>query len=261
MEMDTITTAWHKFVGTNERGTPPMPRNKVLADLAYLVTTEDVDSFVVCEFKWDYYWEAAEDLLSEDWKSSPPMKRGKRFPVVSAQAVFWRKDIYRKIRTRLSLAHLGVAGISETRFIRSVLLADVVTDLRHWELITHFVVGGDEEGDGEKRKKMLRKNIRRLDRHIAARKRSGQPIIGQLDANIHKGTWAYDELMEVFRKHDARVVGVHGVEYLFVIDGRTTKVEVKRDFDIKPKRNNGPLETDHEARGLIFRLVKKVRSK
>jgi len=218
------------------------------------------DSAVVCEFKWDYYWGRAKAILGaeREWEANPSYNRGKARPVASAQASFWRNDIFDKRRGKTALCHIGHAGISEMRLIRGTLLNHIDSGIKHWEVVTHFVVGGDEDGDGPKRKRILRANIRRFVRFLKRLKRTGHAIIGQLDANIHKGTWAYREFMKRMKEVDARFYGELGVEYLFVIDGKDVDVKVGKPIVILPKWRGGVLETDHEARGFQYRLVQRA---
>lgn len=267
--MTEIATPWLTFAGSNERGTPPMPGKSVRHDLKVL--RDQTDSFALCEFKWDYYWEQAKAEFRHGerdhngkrsvgvWGSSPSMDRGIVAPVFSAQPNFWDRGIFRRVKSKRALLHVGMAGISETRLIRASLLQHIATGLDHWEAVTHFVVGGDAATDSKRRKRILRKNIRRFAKFIGKLVKSGKAIIAQLDANIHKGTWAYTEFMKALAPYKPKFHGELGIEYLFTIDGRDTKIEVRRDFAIKPERYGGELKTDHEARAIVYRLVKKIR--
>jgi hypothetical protein len=248
-----MQTKWFRFLGMNIKGTPSMRREKVEHDLN--VARGRCDVLVTQEFKWRWYFRAAKAVLGRvrpRWASSPGYGHGTLRPVAGAQSVKWKTNRFKRLRTRRALLHKGVARVSESRSLRAVLLKDRETNLRAWFGTTHFVVGGDEATDSPLRKRMLRENIEALDKFIGELKANGQPILFQLDANIKPGTWAYDEFMAVMREHDATLHGHHGVEYLFTIDGKNVKVEVKRDW-IVPRTK---LETDHEGRGITARLVK-----
>lgn len=256
-------TPWLTFVGANIRGTPPMRGRLVNEDIRTL--RGEAESMVLCEFKWDWYWEQAQAVVGHKrkigdprWKSTPNMRQGYLAPVLSAQPNFWDTEVFRKTKAKRALCHMGMAGISEMRMIRGALLNHLETSLEHWEVVAHFVVGGDMLSDGEKRKKTLRKNIRRFARFIGKLVKTGKAIIGQLDANIHPGTWAYTAFMKALAPYKPKFHGEMGVEYLFTIDGKTTEIEVRRDYVIRPKRHHGPLNTDHEARAIVYRLRETV---
>jgi hypothetical protein len=249
-----MQTKWFRFLGMNIKGTPSMRRARVEHDLN--VARKNASVLVTQEFKWRWYFRAAKAVLgraTHRWASSPGYGHGTLRPVAGAQSVKWKTKRWRRLRTRRALLHKGVARVSESRSLRAVLLQDRETRLRAWFGTTHFVVGGDEAGDSPLRKRMLRENIEALDKFIEDLKANGNPIFFQLDANIHPGTWAYDEFMAVMRKHKATIHGAHGVEFLFTIDGEDTKVEVRRDWIIPRDQ----LETDHEGRGVTARLVKR----
>lgn len=251
-------TPWLQFAGTNERGTPPMRKERVKADMDHLMKA--FDSVVVCEFKWDYYWDALEDLFNRQgnrWASFPGVKQGKRMPVASAQPNLWNGAVFSRDKSKRALCHLGHAGISESRWFRASLLNHKASLLKHWELVGHFVVGGDQDGDGPKRKKILRNNIRRFVRFIRKLKKTGHAIIGQLDANIHKGGWAFPLWVREMKKVGAEFHGEMGIEYLFTIDSHSrTKIKVRKAFRVNPKKAGGPLWTDHETRAIEYMLVK-----
>lgn len=251
----SLQTEWLRFGGMNIKGTPRMSVPRVSSDLRWLAET--YDSAVVCEFKWDYYWGRAKYILGMDreWEANPSYNRGKAAPVVSGQANFWKNDVFNKKRAKRALCHLGHAGISELRFIRGTLLDHIDTGLKHWEVVAHFVVGGDADGDSPTRKKILRNNIRRFVRFLRKLKKGGHAILGQLDANIHRGTWAFDLFMTEMRKIGADFIGELGVEYLFKIDGERVKVQTGKPVSLLPKHRGGVLETDHESRGMQYRLV------
>jgi hypothetical protein len=257
--MTENSTPWLQFAGTNERGNPPMRKEAVKADMEHLM--KHFDSLVVQEFRWDYYWDALGELFNKPgnrWASYPGVKRGKRTPVSSGQPNLWNGAIFTREKSKVTLSHLGRAGISESRWFRASLLSHKASLLKHWEVGGHFVVGGDQDGDGPKRKKMLRKNIRRFVRFLRKLKKTGHAIIGQLDANIRKGGWAYRLWISEMMKVGARFHGELGIEYLFTIPGTDgTEIKVRNTFRILPKRHGGPLFTDHETRGIEYMLVKK----
>lgn len=164
----------------------------------------------------------------------------------------WDNEVWRKVDKRVHLLHDGVARVSEDRFIRAVLLEHRKTKLRCWFLTTHFVVGGDERGDSPLRKKIMAVDLRRLDALVQDLRETGYPIIGQADLNIHVGSWAYHDLMEIREEHGMKFHGTHGVEFLFTVDGERTKVEVLNDWIVPTTR----LRTDHEGRGITYKLAK-----
>ena len=249
-----MRTDWFRFLGMNIKGTPSMRRAAVEADLN--VARQKADVLVTQEFKWNWYYSAAKAVLGRGetrWASSPNFNAGFLAPVFGAQSVKWKRDRFKRVRTRRALLHAGVAKVSESRWLRAALLEDRETGLKAWFGSTHFVVGGDEASDSPLRKRMLADNIEALDKFIAKLKRGGHAIFFQLDANIHPGTWAYTEFMRVMRKHGATIHGKHGVEFLFTIDGESVEVEVKRDWIVPTT----VLNTDHEGRGVTARLVKK----
>lgn len=256
MTQTNLQTEWLTFGGMNIKGTPRMSVPRVSSDLQWLADT--YNSAVVSEFKWDYYWGRARTILGHDreWESNPSFDRGKAAPVVSAQANFWENDIFNKKRAKRALCHIGRGGISETRFIRGTLLDHIDTGLKHWEVVAHFVPGGDEATDEPLRKKILRNNIRRFVRFVQKLVKGGHAILGQLDANIHRGTWAFTEFVTRMEAIGAEFIGELGVEYLFKIDGERVKVETGKPVSLLPKSRGGVLETDHESRGMHYRLVK-----
>lgn len=248
------------FQGMNIRGNPKMRTASVVNDLEILES--ESDSAVVCEFRWADYWRAAKRLFGNEagdrFGAYPGFKVGERFPVASGQASFWRTSVFEKEKGRATLCHLGHAGISEMRMIRGTLLNHLRTGLKHWEVVAHFVVGGDGDGDGPIRKKILRNNIRRFVRFLKKLKRTGHAILGQLDANIHQGTWAFREFMSKMKNLGATFHGELGIEYLFSIDGEKSSVNPVKSFVTLPEHKGGVLKTDHEARGLTYRLYRKA---
>jgi hypothetical protein len=246
-------TEWLTFIGSNERANPSMPLRHLTDDLELL--TGRADSMVVQEFKLRGYWRTATRMMRGSWGASPAFAHGVARPVAGGQPVFWRRDVFKKVRALSWVLHEGFAGISEWRAFRRSLLEHRDTELRVWHLNSHHVVGADEAGDGPLRKEILYTlDLPKLDRALAAAVRSGWPAIGEIDANIHQGSAAYDELMAIFDKHGAHVVGEHGIEYLFVVDGRKAQVVVGSHSVVKPRHRGGQLWTDHEARVLRYKL-------
>ena len=246
-------TRWFRFLGMNIKGTPSMRQSKVEHDLDIAKAKADV--LVVQEFRWPWYFSAAKKVMSSAeiaWGTSPGVNHGYVRPVAGAQGVMWLRERFKRLRTRHALAHAGVAGVSESRFLRACLLRDRETGIKGWFGTTHFVVGGDEFTDSNRRKAIMAGDLIALDKFLTGLKRGGHPILFQLDANIHKGSWAYAEFMRILRKHGATVHGEHGVEYLFTINGRKAQVEVRNDWIIPTSR----LETDHEGRGITARFVR-----
>lgn len=241
------------FIGSNERSNPVMPLRHVQDDLELL--TDIADSMVVQEFKVRGYWRRAANLFSRAWGASPGWAAGIARPVAGGQPVFWRRDTFRRRRSIARLMHEGVAGISEMRMVRRVQLEHRATGLRVWHVNGHCVVGADEAGDGRIRQEMLyEQDLPALDHALTKCRRTGHPVIGHIDGNIHKDSAAYSELMKLFARHRARVIGEHGVEYLFIVDGRHTVVDVRRHDIIRPKHRGGRLWTDHEARLISYQL-------
>lgn len=280
--LDQTATPWRRFVGSNIKGTPAMPAAKVAEDLE---TLRDAASIAVTqEFRWPWYWRAARRVLrlvrrvtktgdpklrrisAAKWKTAPPVARAIVAPVFSAQAVMWRGRDWRRARTMHRRLHDGAAKISETREIRAALLVDWITGLAVWAGTTHFVVGGDKPSDRRRhdfgeRRRMLLADLDVLDAFLGRLVATGHAVILELDANIglRSEQGMRDQLIEVIHRHGGRIYGDRGVEWLIVIDGREVAVEVRNPRTIQPKTHGGPLNTDHEARVIAFRLVRTLR--
>lgn len=249
---ETKPTPWFRFLGMNIKGTPPMPATSVAHDLR--VAQEHTDILVGQEFRHRWYWRVAKRVMGKRWGSSPGYRRGTLAPVAGAQPVFFRRSVFKGGRTLTRLLHWGAAKISENRFQRAKRI-DVrgYDGFSLWAYTTHCVVKGDEHSDPKVRRDMLAGDLKRLDRFLTKLVRTGLPVLGQMDANIRKGSASYDDLMRILKRHGATVYGVHGVEYLFVIDGREIEVEVSKHWTV----STDDLKTDHEGRGLTFRLVRR----
>jgi hypothetical protein len=181
--------------------------------------------------------------------------------VFAASSIMWKGRHWRRAKTWTRPLHGGAKRISEPRWLRAGLLVDWDTALAVIAGTCHFVVRGDNDGDPEERRDILEHDLDQLDRFLDDLVATGHPVIFQLDANIRprSGT-SYRRLRRIIHDHGGRIIGPHGVEYLFVIDGADTRVEVRGNgFQIKPKARGGRLNTDHEARGITFRLVRKRR--
>lgn len=248
--MTTISPV-HHAAGANIKGTPAMPARKVRADLKVLRKRADV--LMLQEFRWPWYWRVAMLLLGigKRWASSPVFKAGKDAPVRGAQGILWKRKAWKRVKTRVWLLHDGVAKVSESRFVRAVLLQDRVTGQFCWFLSTHFVVGGDESSDSPLRRGMLNDNIGMVDQVLSAIARSGHPVVFELDANIRSTSDSYDEWMAMLKRQDMKVHGAHGVEYMLTRSGVSTKINVHRNWVVPTTM----LNTDHETRGITYTLV------
>jgi len=240
-----------RFVGANIKGTPKMRRRKVAEDLRVLRRRADL--VVLQEFKWRTYWLAlAANLRPTRWASFPSHARGLAAPVRGGQGVTWRRSVWRRVGAHVEVLHKGRARISESRWLRAVLVEDRASRLRCWHGGTHNVVGGDERSDSPTRRAMLDDNLDRLAEFLDDLASTGDPIVWEMDANVHRGTDAHERLVEIVTSRRGEFVGEHGVEYLFVIPGRHAVVEVLAAWRIRPRVD---LNTDHEARGITYRLV------
>jgi hypothetical protein len=251
-----MQTVWHNFAGLNIKGTPAMSARKVRHDLR--VAKNYASVVVLQEFRWPWYWRVATRVMGRvkkwrnRWASSPSYRDGLARPVFGAQAVMWRRKVWKRLDTMQRILHRGAAGISEDRRLRACLLADRETGLAAWFGTTHFVVGGDNDGDGRKRRAMLQEDIRRLDKFLTDLTADGEPVVFQLDANIRAKSDTYRQFREMLARHKAILHGnKSGVEYLFTINGKKVRVDVKKAWQIPVTA----LRTDHEGRGITFRLV------
>jgi hypothetical protein len=254
---EILMTGWFRFLGMNIKGTPAMRYEFVAHDLR--VAKRKADVVVVQEFRWTWYWKALRNTLTGKdkadplWGFSPGVKAGARNPVKGAQGAFWNRSMWKRLDTMVRLLHWGAAKISENRFMRAVLLSYRGTDFVCWFFTTHFVVKGDEKRDPAKRRKMMDTDLDNMTRMLKKMVATGHPIMGQLDANIHKGSEVYDRFIAMVKAHGGKFHGDLGIEFLFTIDGRDVRIEVKDDWIVPTSE----VHTDHEGRGITARLVAK----
>lgn len=255
------------LAGMNIKGNPPMRAAKVAEDLEQGQQVAEV--IVTQEMRWTWYFRQVARILKPrqfddgrtrpgpSWGHAPRLSKAVAAPVFAAQAVFWRADLLRRRQTLTHRLHRGRAKISESRQLRAVLLQDREhddRDMAFWAGTTHFVVGADAAGDGPIRQDILYdEDLPRFDRWLETMAATGHPIIVELDANIHRGSAAYDDLLAIVHHHGGRIVGEHGVEYLIVIPGSNgVRVDVLGHGTIPTRK----LNTDHEGRLVTFRLRK-----
>lgn len=234
------------FAGANIKGTPSMKAWRVRKDLKTLRKRADVIGLQ--EFKWKWYWRVL-GLLLPGWSSHPGKAKGLAHPVLGAQAVIWKRKLFKRVKvyTREGFDFaMDNSGIMDNRWIRAALLESREDGFTAWFLSTHFAVGGDRHGSAPRRRAFLDDNMVQFDAALADLRRTGYPIMGELDANIHRGTPAYIEFMKVLRHHGATVHGEHGVEFSFTIPGRHGEFVRVQPSRIPPSQ----LETDHEVRVL-----------
>lgn len=247
----TLESRIHHAAGANIKGTPAMPASAVQHDLNVLRRRADV--LMLQEFRWPWYWGVAMRVLAngKTWGSSPSFNAGKNASTRGAQGITWNRLKWKRIKSRMWLLHKGVAAVSEDRYLRAVLLQDRKTKQFCWFVSSHFVVGGDEDHDSHLRKSMMAGDIDVVRNVLRTLERSGFPVIAEVDANIHKGSAVYGEWIRMLADAGAKVYGTHGVEYLFTVNGEETKVDAIRAWVIPTSQ----LRTDHETRGLTYRLV------
>lgn len=243
----------HRAAGANIKGTPAMRARAVRADLHTLRARADV--VMLQEFRWPWYWTVAERVLgARRWSSVPGFRLGRARAVKGAQGIMWDRRAWRRVGSRSWPGfdfEVDTSGIMENRWIRAVLLEDRKTNQRAWFISAHFVVGGDRDGDGPVRRALLADNMRRFGSALDALAKTGHPIIGELDANIGRTSATYRRWARVLADRGATLYGEHGVEYLFAVDGVRVTVEPVKAWTIPTSE----LNTDHETRGLAFRLI------
>lgn len=257
---ELLQTDLRRFVGMNIKGTPAMSADAVEHDIE--VAKDRASIVVTQETRWRWYWRRFRKILSprvprdgDRWRATPGFATAIARPVFAAQAVLHKGRLWRRVDHRWKLLHDGAAKISEDRYIRGVTLADRETDLEVEAITTHNVVNGDRAGDPARRQAMLAEDLAVLDAFLRVGRRAGRAMILQLDANVAKGSAAYDDLLEVLERHGGKIHGAHGVEYLVTFDGDDVAIEVTDDWVIPTTQ----LRTDHEGRGITFRLVARKR--
>lgn len=236
------------FACANIKGTPSMKAWRVRKDLKTLRQRADVIGLQ--EFKWAWYWRVL-GLLLPGWSTHPGKAKGLAHPVLGAQAILWKRRIFKRVKVRTWEAFdfdMDNSGVMDNRWIRAALLKRRADSFTAWYLSTHFAVGGDRHGSAPRRRAFVEDNIVQLDKALTELRRTGYPIMGGLDANIHTGTPAYVRFRAVLEHHGATIHGEHGVEYTFTIPGW------KGEFtQVRPSRiGTDDLETDHEVRLLRF---------
>lgn len=248
-----------RFVGLNVKRT--LARPAIAKDLD--VVGQRAGVLAVQEFITRGHWRAFRDELGRfGWKSFPGVLVGLARPVWSGQAIAWRSSQWRKLDKRRRQLHQGVAGVSELRQLRAVLLEDRTSGLASWFATTHFVVAGDDDGDGRLRRALLLEDLVQLEHFLEDLQLSGHPGALQLDANLTPSSDVWPAFQRMLRRRGCTIHGVRGVEYLVTWqgawqpgkDGRGRLARgglvVEADFRIF-----GGLNTDHEARGIVFRLT------
>jgi hypothetical protein len=244
-----MQTSRREFIGANIRATPRMPNRAVRHDLRIIKAR--CDAFVLQEFKLRDYWIVLAAIMRKSWGTFPSKARGALRPVASGQPCGWHKRLWEAKASRVRLLHDGKRKISESRWLRAVLLSDRETGIRVWIGGTHFVVHGDEDHDGPIRVDMLDGNIATTEDFLSGLVQTGHPIIFELDANIHRHSDSFNEFRDMVKLLGGRFIGEKGVEYLFIIDSENTRVEVLDEWTIPTTK----LRTDHEVRGITYRLV------
>lgn len=234
--------------GANIKGTPAMKPPAVTNDVRKI--SRRVDVLITQEFKWRWYWTIIRTMLGPKWGSYPAFVIGIAKPIFGAQGIFWKRRLFRRVTAKVLEAFdfgLDNGGIMDNRWVRALLLQEKKSKLQCWFISLHAVVHGDDHGEGDLRQKFMHQNLQALARMLKFVCRSDAPVVVEGDFNIHPGTWAYAELMDIVHQHGGRVVGQHGVEFMIVFDDHCkTKVIVEKNYVLTPKAAG--LKTDHEVR-------------
>jgi hypothetical protein len=249
----TRTSPQRSFGGANIKGTPPMSRAAVRSDMRKLKRYLDI--IALQEYRHRWYWAVLASLFAFTWRSFPSAKVGLKQPVYGGQAILWKTRLVRKTCSRVIPAFDfddDNSGIMENRWMRAVLLECRWSKLACWYISTHFVVHGDDYEEGPRRQAFMEQNLIRLAQLLDWCSRTGEPMVLELDANIHPDTWAYFRFMQLVKQHGGRVIGEKGVEFLVVFNGDHTRVVVDQAFVLRP-RDYG-LKTDHEVRCIAHHL-------
>lgn len=243
------------FAGANVKRT--LTRHQVADDLD--VIRKRCGVLALQEFQTRGHWLALTRELTS-WASYPAGPVGLARPVWSAQAITWRRGLWRKRDTRRRRLHKGRKEISELRQLRAVLLEDRQSGQAAWFGTGHFVVGGDMRDDGDIRRGMMRGDLAALDLFLADLTHTGHPGALQLDANLTAGsTYARDPFLAILDRHGCHVHGQAGVEWLITWKGRNRQGAVLDAVGGDWTIGVGKLNTDHEVRGITFRLVTWIR--
>src|SRR5690349_8796240 len=129
------------FAGANIKGTPAMKARAVRHDMRKLKNRADVIGLQ--EFKWRWYWQVLIALLGTRWSSFPGLRKGLASPSAAAQALLWKRRLFKRVKTYVAPAfdfRIDTSGIMENRFIRGVLLRARLDNFTAWFLSAHFVV-------------------------------------------------------------------------------------------------------------------------
>lgn len=250
----------------NIKGTPRMSADKVREDVETALDRGGVVTLV--EFRWDYYWRILARLVKAflprdvrrakglpTWRSFPSFRKGIANPVKGGQMILWKSDRWARADKLVKRIHRGMARISEDRRIRGVLLLDRATLLGWWVLVTHYVVGGDNDEDGPIRRSLLGQDIDVTVRALRKVLVSGFPAALTLDGNIRLTSDAYTEFRRrVVDDFGGQIHGKPGVEWIITYPGTNgTELDVSDEWET----GTGRLNTDHEGRGITATLVAK----
>lgn len=262
--MTLLRSAPFRLHHLNIKGNPKMSASDVREDLEIALKRGGIVTLV--EFRWGYYWRTLARLvkafLSADvrresglpiWRSFPSFRRGIAAPVAGGQMIAWKADRWRRADKLVKRIHRGMARISEDRRIRGVLLLDRDTLLGLWVLVTHYVVGGDNRSDSDRREGILREDIDVTVRALGKALRSGFPVALTLDGNIRLTSDHYAEFRRrVIVNLGGEVHGEPGVEWIITYPGSNgTEIDVSDEWET----GTGRLNTDHEGRGITATLV------
>lgn len=251
-----------RFAGLNVKRT--LGRSAIEHDLE--LVSQHAGVLAVQEFQTRRHWLAFRRAMIGNWKSYPSVLVGLVRPVWSGQAIAWRKGQWRKLAKRRRQLHQGAAGISELRQLRAVLLEDRTSGIAAWYGTGHFVVSGDQDSDGRLRRVMLLEDLVQLERFLVDLQATGHAGALQLDANLRPSSDVWPAFQRLLRRRGCTMHGVRGVEYLITWQGAWTPGRDKRgraarsglavetDYTI----GTDELETDHELRGIVHRLVREV---
>lgn len=252
-----LTSERRHFAGLNLKRT--LGRPAIAHDLELVADRTGVLALQECITRG--HWLALRGL--DGWRTYPAVLVGLARPVWSGQAIAWKRSQWRKLDKRRRQLHKGAAGISELRQLRAVLLEDKTSGLAMWFGTTHFVVHGDDDQDGRLRRVILLEDLVQLEHFLEDLQQSGHAGAFQLDANLTPSSDVWPAFQRLLRRRGCTVHGVRGVEYLVTWQGTWTPgdhgrgelartgVAVETDFTI----GTGRLETDHELRGIRFRLT------